>query len=174
MKRHFLVLAKLVGLLQVYWTLANFMQVGFTLSLLGQSSSPHHSQSVVSLIGIATYVVLSFGMAWLLLAQTEWLANILRIQDKIEPEGLCSQPVLLVGVQLIGVFVTVHAIPSLVRALMEVLRYHDEPIGWDTWIKIVPTTLQLGLGLFLALGSRRVVAIVSIREMAEPRPGANR
>ena len=37
MRRLFLVLAKLVGLLQLYWALVNFMQIGFTLSMVGRS-----------------------------------------------------------------------------------------------------------------------------------------
>ena len=161
MKRLFLVLAKLVGLFQVYWALVNFMQIGFTLSMIGRSESTHFGQIVASLAGIVTYFVLSLGMAWLLLARTEWLADKLKIQDEAEIEGLDKRHILLVGVKLIGVYVTVYAIPSLARELLVSQRLWEGQIGLQVWSKIIPAALQLGLGLYLALKSETVVEIMT-------------
>lgn len=169
MRKLFLVLAKLVGLLQVYWALVNFMQIGFTLSMIGRSESTHTGQIVVSLIGIGAYFILSLGMAWLLLARTEWLADRVRIQDETDIQGLDKHPVLLAGVKLIGVYVTVYAIPSLVHALLDSQRLWEGQIGLQVWNKIIPAALQLGLGLFLALRSEKVVEVITKnKEPAEP------
>jgi len=172
MRRLFLVLAKLVGLLQAYWALVNFMQIGFTLSMVGRSESTHFGQMVVSLVGIGMYFVLSLGMAWLLLARTEWLADKLKVQDEAEIEGLDKHPVLLVGVKLIGVYVAVHAIPSLARSLLDARHLWEGQSGLHLWNKIIPAALQLGLGLFLALKSEKVVQLMARRENGAEQPPA--
>jgi hypothetical protein len=169
MRRLFIVLAKLVGLLQLYWALVNFMQIGFTLSMVGRSESTQFGQILVSVIGLGAYFLLSLGMAWLLLARTEWLAGRLRILDDAEIEGLDKHPVLLVGVKLIGVYVTVYAIPSLARALLDAQRLWQGQIGLQVWNRIIPAALQVALGLFLALRSEKVVEVMTKKqERAEP------
>ena len=177
MRRQFLVLAKLVGLLQLYWALDNFMRIGFTLSMIGRSEPTQIGQIAVSLIGIATYFALSLGMAGLLLARTEWLADKLKMADEPEIEGLDQPSVLLVGVTLIGVYVTVNAIPSLSRVLLDARHVWDGQFGLQLCNKIIPATLQLGLGLFLAMKSEKAVALItkkkeSVEQNAAPHPSA--
>lgn len=172
MKRLFLVLAKLVGLLQLYWALIIFMQIGFTLRIVGRSESTHVGQILVSLIGIGMYFALSIGMAWILLARTEWLADKLKLHDDGKVEGLDKHPVLLVGVKLIGVYVTVYAIPSLAKALLASRPILEDQAGRQLWNRIVPAALQLGLGLLLAMKSEKVVELMAKRDDGAEQPPA--
>lgn len=169
MRRLFLVLAKLVGLLQLYWALVGFMQMATIFAVFARGESSQVNQVLISLIGVVVYFALSLGMAWLLLARTEWLADKLRIQDDGQAEELGKHPVLLVGIKLIGIYVTVHAIPSFVRVLLESRQIWEGQVDWYMWNKIVPTALELGLGLFLALKSDIVVDIITgKKELTQP------
>jgi hypothetical protein len=116
--------------------------------------------------------VLSLGMAWLLLARTEWLADKLKIQDEARIENLDKHPILLVGVKLIGVYVAVRAIPSLARAMLDARHIWEGQVGLQLWNKIIPAALQLGLGLFLALRSEKVVDIITNRKQPAEPPAA--
>lgn len=172
MRRLFVVLAKLVGLLQLYWSLINLMQIGFTLSMVGRADASEFGRVLVSLLGIVVYFALCLVMVWVLLARTEWLADKLRVVDGAEMERLDGLPVLLVGVKLIGVYMTVHAIPSLARALLDASRIWQGQAGLHPWNKTIPAVLQLGLGLFLAMKSARVVAWLPEGENGSEQPPA--
>lgn len=161
MRRLFLVLAKLVGLLQVYWALVNFMQIGFILSMIGRSEPSHFVQLIPSLVGIGLYFALSLGMAWLLLARTEWLADKVKIHDDEAIESLDKHPVLAVGVKLIGVYVTAYSIPSFVRVLLESRQILEGQLPLHLWNKIIPSALQLCLGLFMAMKSDKVIELIT-------------
>jgi hypothetical protein len=171
MRRLFLVLAKLVGLLQLYWALAGFIQIGPIFTMLHAPSGPIQVEQILTnLIGIVLYFALSLGMAWLLLARTEWLADRLKVQDEGGVDGLDKHPMLLVGVKLIGVYVTVLAIPSLARALLNSWQILAGQIGLRVWHGIIPSALQLGIGLFLALKSDKVVEIITKKEETTKQP----
>lgn len=163
MRRLFLVLAKLLGLLQAYWALGwvGFVQIGVTISMVGRPESTSVGQIVLSLIGIGTYFLMSIGMAWLLLARTEWLADKLRIRDDANIEEFGSHPALAVGVKLIGVYVTVNAVSGLIRTLVDAQRLWEGQVRLHAWNMIIPAALQLGLGIFLALKTEKVVGIIT-------------
>jgi hypothetical protein len=76
---------------------------------------------------------------------------------------------LFVGVKLIGVYVTVHAIPAL-AALVELreLRWiwEGRSVGsdWHVLSRVTSTLLQLGLGIFLMLWSTKVGELITERK----------
>jgi hypothetical protein len=164
MRRLFIVLAKIAGLLQLYWTLANFLQVGYPLFHMFEQSVAGVPNTYY--IGMVLYFVLLFGMSWVLIARTEWLADRLKIREDGEICKIDAQSVLLVGVKLIGLYVLVSAIPRLANSLSQLtLPLFDENEYRSNLLHslkyITPVLLQLALGFFLAFKPETVVKIIS-------------
>lgn len=168
MRRLFIVLAKLFGLVQIYWTLTYFVQIGFLMGRIVRIPYPSLGQMVVEVIGVIVYTALSAGMAWLLITKTDWLADKLKIgSETVESEGIKEDILLRCGVKLIGLFVTVYAIPALIRALLQsgifgtvdygVTSQAFSRIAWSFLDSVLAPALQLALGLFLALKSAMVI-----------------
>lgn len=172
MRRLFLVLTKLVGLLQVYWAFVNFMQIGFAISMMIHSEPTQIGQLLFGLIGVVLYFCLSLGMAWLLLARTDWIADKLKISDEGE-SGIPQDDVILrTGVKLIGLYVTVYAIPELAKALLESQVFISWQVGIHFWTKILPAAIQLGLGLFFTFKSSKVLEwMTRDKELTEQQVG---
>ena len=174
MRRLFIVLAKLLGLLQIYWALVYFVQLGFWLGRLVRVPSPSLGQMVLEVVGIIVYTALSIGMAWLLIAKTDWLADKLKIDTETEESTDLKEDVILrCGVKFIGLFVAIYAVPAIVRALLRsgIFGIFDHGITspafsmviWDFLDVVLAPALQLALGLFLALKSTKVVEMMTKR-----------
>jgi len=160
MRKLFLTLAKLMGLLLIYRALVNFMQIGFAIGMLIRSEPTQIEQVAAGLVGLTLYVALSLAMAWVLLMKTDWLANKLRVEEDGTSLRLPDRSVLVTGTQLIGLFVLVNAIPSLARALLEARGIWREQVSVHVWSKIIPAALQAALGLWFAMRPSRVVDII--------------
>jgi hypothetical protein len=162
MRQLFLVLAKLLGLFQLYWALTQFMQISFFITAF--SSGVDNNQTgriMLSFIGWMFYLVVTFGAAWLLLVRNEWLADKLRIQDDKKSEMLDHHSLLQVGVRLIGVYVIVIALPKFASGLVISHNLFGSQVGQNMSNNIIPSALQLAFGIFLAFFSKKVVQIIS-------------
>lgn len=157
MRRLFLVFAKLLGLLQIYSVIMTPVQIWLFFTM----PAPDGSSLLINLIVASTCLVLAFGFAWLLLVRTEWLADKLGVQDATDVSDLERHPALSVGVQLLGIYFTVHVTPNLVRWIL--CCYNTWALGLmrDFWGEIIPDSVQLGLGVFLMLASDKVVAMIA-------------
>jgi len=148
------------GLLQLYWTLANFLQIGYPLFHMFEQADTGAAN--IYYIGMAVYFGLLFGMSWVLIARTEWLADRLKIREEGEIGKIDSQSVLLVGVKLIGVYALVYSIPRFAGSLqylsLPLVENQKNPHILRT---IIPAVLQLALALFLTFGSETVIKIIS-------------
>jgi hypothetical protein len=161
MRRLFLVMAKLVGLLQVYWAIANFMQFGYGISLMLQSEPDEIGRVISALVGVLLYLGLSVAMAWVLLVRTEWLADRLGIREEPGAGAPGYDVILRAGVSLIGLFVTVQAVPEVVRSVGESQALTAWRGGIQLWTRFVPAAVHLVLGLFLLSNAGRVVGWIS-------------
>lgn len=164
MKPLFLVLAKLTGLLHLYWTLSLLLQMAMMFSTVGQIGSMEIGAQTIFALGFLLYSALAIWIAWILLARTDWLAGKLGIQDSVAIEIPAPATLLLVGVQLIGIYVTVNAIPGLVRALIYLRTIAAHFRLFDVLSNLVSPLILLLLGLTLALRAPRVVALISRQE----------
>lgn len=165
MRQLFLVLAKLFGLYHFCYGLLSLIQTfGYLAMLLGSEQT---ALSIGFLVQTASVSAASLGMAWLLIAKTDWLANKLGIPDGAEAIGMEREPLLFAGVALLGVYLTVNAIPTLGGELV-VRGLKGIDIDWRTAIKIVSSIIQLGLGLFLTLRSATVVEVIIHRKAPTP------
>ncbi len=164
MKPLFLVLAKLTGLLHLYWTVALLLQMAMMFSTVGEMGSLETGAKVGAVFAALLYSVLAIWIAWILLVRTDWLAGKLGIPDSVAIEIPAPATFLLVGVQLIGLYVAVDSIPDLVRALI----YHRTIAAhlrlFDVISNLLAPLILLLLGLFLAFRASRVVALISRQE----------
>ena len=168
MKKLFLVFAKLLGLIQLYTALMGVTQMAILMTMISRDASPSLAGILSNISGLAIYLVVSLAIAWGLLAKTEWLAGKVGLSDEAPVEGLERVPALVVGIALIGIFVTVRSLPPLVRALFEFQQTWNssQPLALR---QLAPVALQLALGLVLALKPGAIAALVA----RSPAPPAN-
>lgn len=168
MRRLFIVLAKIFGLLQLYWALATFMQVGFAISMMSRSSvMDDGGQYIAGLAGTVIYFVVSVGVALILLIRTDWLADKLKIQADGESGEIKEGTLLRSGVKLIGVYIVAHAIPSFARTVTDYGLLAGGILESHFWTRIIPAVLPLVLGTLLAIRADRVLALITKAEQAE-------
>ncbi|GAB6082208.1 hypothetical protein JCM30471_11220 [Desulfuromonas carbonis] len=171
MRSLFVCLAKLLGLLQVYWSLTYLTSVSAALKAMTRIPGAQGQGSAMYAVGLVVFVVASFGLAWVLMFKTQWLADRLRIIEQGAPVGLDAGATLRTGIALVGVFTSVEAIPELIKALSEWMThaYSSNSLAhamsrqmlWQTryselWTSVLPTAIQFVLGIFLMLKSNTV------------------
>ena len=167
MKKLFVVFAKLLGLVQLYLALLTATQLVVMLGMVVRTDQIPLRDVLLGGVGLAIYLAVSLAIAWLLLAKTDWLAAKVGIRDETPIEGLERLPALIVGICLIGVFVTVESLPRLARILIDLQRaWHYGPHQL-IWGQLAPVLLQLLLGLVLALRPNTVVGWIA-RKSAPP------
>jgi hypothetical protein len=165
MRKLFLALAKLVGLLQLYSGVVTLVQVGGYIVTSGASVSVN----AAFLVEMVAFFAVAMAVAWVLLARTDWLADKLGIPDEPEITGLEREPLLFVGVTLIGLYVVIHAIPALAGEVVELGPKGVYQIEGRLWSKIASSLVQLGLGLLLMLRPTKVIEMITQRK-AETEP----
>ena len=165
MKKLFLVFAKLLGLFQLYTAVMGAMQLTAMVSMTRVEGTPI-TVVALGIAGLLLFVAVSLVIARILIIKTEWLAEKVGIRDEAPVEGLEHVPALVVGICLLGIFVTVQNIAPLTRALIQLQRMGSYGVRPVMWNQILPPALQLAAGLFLALRPGRVAALVT----REPRP----
>lgn len=174
MRRLFIVLAKLFGVYQVYAALVGFMQVCLIfISIVGIREADRFaggaSQYFPALAFALTYLLLALGMAWILLMRTDWLADKMDLKDDGIPEGGQEGALLRTGVKLIGLYVTVSALPAIVRLFLGPTLFSSNPPRLDFWSQGVPLIIQLALGLFLAIWADRALDLLTQWRKADSR-----
>lgn len=169
MRKLFIALAKLIGLLQLYWASITFLQLASAFTtMLGYSGHSYPGSYLGVYAGMILYPAVSLGMVWLLLMRTEWLADRLNLKADDDSGGIREGDLFRAGVKLIGVYVMVHALPLLVRNVMEQSAYAGMG-GRSAWVKLLIPAMQVALGLFLAIRTGRVMDLLGRAEREESR-----
>jgi hypothetical protein len=175
MRQLFLVLAKLIGLIQLYWSLATLVQIGVSIEMLTAESKPEIYLLIKwGLVGFGAYFLLTLGLAWILLIKTDWLADKLGISDDIGPSIVSEAILLSAGIRLIGLYVAVTAAPALIKVFIETkgmahglgisstdLKGVAQCISVSAWANIIRNALELCLGAFLAFKADTVMPYIA-------------
>lgn len=167
MKKLFLVCSKLLGLVQLYLALLTSTQLVVMLGMVVRTDQIPLRGVLLGAVGLAIYLAVSLAIAWLLLARTDWLAAKVGIRDEAPIDGLERLPALIIGICLIGVFVTVESLPRLARILIDLQRAWPYGPHQLIWGQLAPVLLQLFLGLVLALRPDEVAGRI-VRKPAPP------
>ncbi len=153
MKGLFIILAKLLGLLLLYWGLSALSSI-LTITAHSETTREFYNvgQRVLQYASLILFLLVSLGMAFLLLLRTEWIADKLNVKSyEALHIPLSSALVLRVGMKIIGIFIFVSHIQSLFRAF-ENLRM----LG-----SIFAPVLQLTLALLLVLRTDMVINFIN-------------
>ena len=155
MKQLFIVLAKLMGLFMIYKVFLDAIQLGLLTSMTLEI------KPLSLLIYSLLYLSLSVGSAWLLLARTDWIADKLKIQDGDKFKVPKASVILETGVKLIGLYISVYAIASFAKVIVNTNILSSCQIDIYFWKRTLLSAIQLILGLFLVLRSNRVLAWIT-------------
>lgn len=167
MRNLFIVLAKLAGLFQLYFVMLQFLQFAM-LMLAINDGQVEWGYGGRTLAGLAFYIAVTATVTWLLLVKTTWLAKVLRIPEDESFGSLDSSLWLSVGVKLIGVYVTVYALPAFVRVIMTSNGPMLPMIPSDSFdiTKLAVSAFELLLGLLLMFQSAKVVGWMNKKAMS--------
>lgn len=159
MRRLFLIGAKLLGLLQLFWLVAGSFQLLVGLSAVTRMEGTTQAQTILTIFGGILFLVVSGFLALILLFKTERLAELLHLPSDSDDTRLDQAHLLYVGAKLIGLFVFVRGLSSFVQALFQ-LR-HLAPYSGFMWSTIAPGFVHVVLGLVLLLKTKRVVELIT-------------
>lgn len=163
MKKLFLVFAKLLGMYQLYSALLGTLQL-IAMVAMSLQGIPNLAVFLLGLAGVLLFLAVSLAVAWVLIVRTEWLAAWAGIRDDAPvPPGLAQVPALHVGICLIGVFVSIQAVPHLARLLLTFRNVWAQASLDLLWPQLLPSVLQLAVGLFLALKPGSVARLLAPR-----------
>ena len=160
MKKLFLIFAKLLGLFQLYTAVMGAMQLTAMVSMTRVEGTPI-TVVALGIAGLLLFVAVSLVIARILIVKTEWLAEKVGIRDEAPVEGLEHVPALVVGICLIGIFVAVQSLPHVARLVLTWRNIWTHTSLDLLWPQLLPSVLQLALGLILALRPGRVAALVA-------------
>jgi len=189
MRTLFIAVGQVFGVVQTYYGLAYITSIIPALYMMQQPSCDTNGEVVArsfsgTTITLATgsmiaTLLLTFGVAWLLLFQTEWLANKLKIPEQNIQSSLTGETVFCVGARLLGLFVIVQAFPELVGRLENTISGIQKLAGacdsldqgvfgrivFSTlWTSLVAPALKVVMGLILAFKTDSVLHCISKRK----------
>jgi hypothetical protein len=173
MRSLFIVVCKVYGLMQVYTGLTYIFMVIPTLHILAQRSdsldaetttvaSFHGEQITLTAISLGSMVILTFGIAWVLILRTRWLADRLHIPDSDASQSPSVEILLHAGTKLIGLFLVVQSIPLLAQGLFQIRHMLSfEPYMWST---ITLPVIRLLIGLSLVFKTQLIVNFIMTKK----------
>lgn len=175
MRTFFIAVAKVFGLLQAYYGLAYITSIIPIMSAFARATPATDATAWVgttdfagatlpfALAGALATVVLTFGVAWLLLFRTAWLADKLGLPEEQEPKELARDTILLAGTVLLGFFTIIQSGPQIVSACF------FQPVGYGRWFwsSTVPHMLKLALGVLFVLRPHLVLGLIAKAEKTD-------
>lgn len=166
MRKLFLVLAKLLGLLQFFWAFMSILKIGSSaIPYYGVARTVLYSHAFFGITGSLIYFVFQLGLAWVFLFHAEWLADKLKIVDDAgEDRAFDCRSVLPICVKVIGVYVTVYAIPCLAKTVIDINTAWIDSFPLQERGPLVSVLLQLVLGLLLTFRTAQIVSIITCHE----------
>ena len=161
MRRVFVVFAKLLGLLQIYWGLSYLLSITFFMRQMPDM------EEFSPFFGFALYCVLSFGIAWILLVRTEWLADRLAIKEEGPEFSLSADEALRVGMKIVGILLLSKSLPRLVQFGFELVVFGRLGSHMATrWMNVLPIILKIVFSLLLLIRTSFVIGLIAKSEAA--------
>jgi hypothetical protein len=127
MRRLFIVGAKLLGLICIWWAIVistQIMSVGGLLSFthMRQLTYSDVISVILFLVGLLAFIALTIWFLTILLLRTEWLADKVGLDKDDELAGWPEEKKLLrLGLLLLGFYVLAYAIPDTVKSSLTLL-----------------------------------------------------
>ncbi len=166
MRRLFLVFAKLFGLFQIFSVLQAVVTVFMMLSQMVLKPSVDAMAYIIVPVVVA---VVEFLFFWIMVFKTEWLADRLGLSDGEIILTVNKDVILNLGIQLVGLYVLITALPSLVGQLAQLIYAMQQTgvvvprLGGIQPNMLVTPALKVVAALVLLLKTSYVVGLI-VRE----------
>ncbi|MBI2440175.1 MAG: hypothetical protein HYV35_02270 [Lentisphaerae bacterium] len=175
MRSLFIVVSKVFGLIQVYGGMAYLFTLPPMLHMLGQQSGSEDAHTIVytsfygepitlTAISLVAMLLLTFGVAWLLIFRAAWLADKLSIPETDAISSFPVERILYTGIKLIGLFVIVQGIPHLTQAVCQ-MRY-TMPFRAYMWSSVTAPLIRIAIGVILVIKTSAIIKLVMGKEKA--------
>jgi hypothetical protein len=173
MRSLFIVVSKIYGLVQAYTGLTYIFilfpmlrmfrrQGGLDDTDATMHTTFHGEQVTLSAISLIVMVILTFGLAWLLVFRASWLADRLKIPSTDFPAAPSVATLLYAGTKLIGLLVVVQGAPLFAQALFQM--HPIAPFGAYMWETITAPLLRILIGVLLMIKTTTVVTLIMGRQ----------
>lgn len=163
MRNLFIVLAKVVGLLQIP-TILNKMYI-FILFIgdvgsKGGGWMDRARDNYLSFFAFCFDTGLFLALTWVLLFQTNRIADRVGLFDGkiLWPQ---TDSLLYAGIKVLGLFFLVGAIPSFISALFNTRAYNPDNAASYFWVRIQPGLLKMLFGFLLVLKTTKIIELIS-------------
>jgi hypothetical protein len=177
MRALFVTVAKVCGLVQIYSGLMYITAMLPILHMLGQSKAArgadvstyttfYGENIALTAVSMTAMLVLTFGVAWLLLFRAVWLADKLRIPATDGGTSLPVVQIIRIGTKLIGLYVIVQGLPSLIQAIIQMR--HTMPFGIYMWSTITPPLVRIAIGAGCVAKTDMIVKFITRKERPNP------
>jgi hypothetical protein len=161
MRNLFIVLAKVVGLLQIARCLVYVEAIiRHIYHVCRMSMFTNPIEGYENMLDVYLTTCLYLGFAWVLLYRTSWIADQLRFS---EDETLLPEPspLLYMGVKLLGLFILVDTLPNFIYTVINTRGLSPDSVITFFWTRILSILLKLVFGLFLVMKTKTVQTQVS-------------
>ncbi|MFP4379851.1 MAG: hypothetical protein ACLFUS_05035 [Candidatus Sumerlaeia bacterium] len=164
MRNLFIVLAKLMGLVMLYWAILTAVTMAFGLGSVYNSDPLERGFILSGLIASCVNLILSLGMALLLVFRTNWLADRVKVPGGDIPSMPDVAVIMRIGVQLIGIYIIATGIPWLTTSLINsnllfrpFMERRTPLVAGEVLSIILPAAVKVAIGFFLALKATPII-----------------
>ena len=164
MYKAFIVGAKLIGMLQIYWGISFLSSISLFAVRTTRMEPPGVGGVVIQVVGILGYALFVLGVAWILIFRTEWVARKVKLSKDSAEICLNGSNIMCIGISLIGLYIVAHSIPDVFKSIAgwitSIMQYssmrhamapsaYRMSVASGLWTQVMPSLLKLGLGLFI-------------------------
>jgi hypothetical protein len=170
MRKLFIVLAKIVGLYQMYIGLAYFSSTLMLFKVAGTCSPGEGMSLIFAGVALFGFALLYFWFVRVLLIRTEWLADKIGIKSDDALPTLDKDTALTIGFKLIGIYIFIAALSTLARLVVDSTSYPSSMnINGYIWKYSIPTVMKSIVALILLIRTDWVLRMVKKGEDASNR-----
>lgn len=161
MKAIFIVGGKLLGLVLLVRLVEYATMIGFTLPAILNSSTKDAYSAWTPMLSIIMNGCAMATISWLLLRRTERIAAILGIRDEPSFAMPSAGELLMLGIQLIGIWMTV---VGAVKCVDSVVQYTFTKFGHMAAGRMIGFGLQTVVGLLLTTRPQTIRRILEMKK----------
>ncbi len=171
MRRLFIVGAKIVGLVCIFWAITATLQIMsfMGMSFSGMSRNPSVYISILfNAIGAAAYLLLSICFTIILLFRTEWLADKVKLyKDSDVPHRPELNTLLNLGIILVGLYILAITVPGLGKSVSTMfgmlfrVRERDNILPYIVFLYLMPLIadiFKVAIGLIFVFMPGRLIS----------------
>jgi len=158
MRRLFIILAKIVGIVLLYRWVLYFTSLLVLFTNISDLEMDDDGSVSLYIVGLIIYILLAVSGSYILILKTDWLADKLGVKDDDVFPSIANDVVLLSGFKLIGVYVFLNALPAVFTAVFRVGSYSMAGgLSKYIWTGALPAVIQIILSMFLLVRTESVL-----------------